>query len=92
MDTKDIKDITDKTCVCASLKAKRFMRVIRRPFLRVKSDCSLDLYTDESTGDPLMSSKKNLDSDIKLFDIACAFAAMCAFFSFVRAICRIFDR
>ena len=56
MDTKDIKDITDKTCVCASLKAKRFMRVLRRPFIKTK------LVTWESNlvrpMHPLDSSKK----------------------------------
>ena len=87
----DIKNVTDKACVSTALKLKRIMRVIRRPFVRVKSDCSLDLYTDESTHDPLMTAQKKLDSDIKLFDIACVFAAVCAFFSFIRAICRIFD-
>ena len=87
----NIQEFKDKACVSAMLKIKRLMRVIRRPFVRVKSDCSLDLYADESTGDPIMSSSKKLDSDLKLFDLACIFAALCAFCSFVRALFRLFD-
>lgn len=87
----DIKDIKEKTCVSIMLKAKRMLRVIRRPFVRVKSDCALDLYANDNACDPIMSSKKNLDSDIKIFDLACIFAAFCAFFSFIKALCKLFD-
>ena len=86
-----INEIKEKACVSIMLKLKRMMRVIRRPFVRVKSDCSIDLFADESMGDPLMSSTKKLDSDIKIFDLACIFAAFCAFCSFIKAICRIFN-
>jgi len=87
----DIKNMKDKACVSVMLKLKRMLRVIRRPFIRVKSDNSIDLYADESLGAPIMSSQKKLDSDIKLFDLACIFAALCAFCSFIKAICKIFD-
>ena len=86
-----INDMKEKTCVSMALKMKRMMRVIRRPFIRVKSDCSVDLYADETVGDPIMSTQKKLDSDLKLFDIACIIAAFCAFCSFIKAICRIFN-
>ena len=87
----NINDMKEKACVSVCLKMKRMMRVLRRPFVRVKSDCSIDLYADETAGDPLMSSQKKLDSDLKIFDIACIVAAFCAFCSFIKAICKIFN-
>lgn len=87
----NIQDIKDKACVSAMLKIKRLMRVVRRPFVRIRADQSLDLYANESCGDPIMSSSKKIDSDVKLFDLACILAAVCAFFSFVKALCRLFD-
>lgn len=87
----DIKDLWDKLSVSTSLKIKRYLRILRRPFVRVRSDHSVDLYTSDETRDPAISSSGRINSDIKIFDIACVFAAICAFFSFIRAVFKIFD-
>lgn len=87
----DIKDLWDKLCVSTTLKAKRYLRILRRPFVRVKSDHSLELYSSDENRDPALSSSGRINSDVKLFDIACMLAAVCAFFSFIRAVFKIFN-
>ncbi len=86
----DINDIKEKLETTVALKIKRAIRVLRRPFIRTKLDYSMDIYKTETDDEPVSSVTAKSDTDIKLFDLACALAGVMAVMSVLRSLFKIF--
>jgi hypothetical protein len=74
-----------------ALKVKRFIRVLRRPFIKTKLDFSAQLYHNENESVPAASVGGDYDTDIKLVDIIAVLAAVSCVFSFFKAIRDLFS-
>ena len=87
----DIKSLKDSIGLTVVLKAKRLIRVLRRPFIKTKLDFSAELYQNENEAVPAASVGGDYDTDIKLVDIIAVLAAVSCVFSFFKAIRNLFS-
>ncbi len=85
-----LQEFTERLGLTVALKIKRFLRRLRRPFIKTKLDFSASLYQNENEAVPTASASGDLDHDFKIADIAAAFALLFAFCGLLKAITRIF--
>ncbi len=83
-------EIRERLSLTIALKIKRFMRMLRRPFIRTRLDFSASLFRNENQSVPSASIDSDCDRDIKLCDIVAVIGVFLAIRYVMRAIASIF--